>query len=153
MIVASWNVRGFSLPFKHNGVKNLIMQHSIDVIGLLETKINDSKLQKIMHLKFQGWSQINNFHTHGANRILVLWNPSKVSIELEEMSSQSIHYKAQCKVTSIHFLVSFIYGFNSIMGRRPLWANLCDYNRMHHEPWIVLRDFNNVINDGERINR
>jgi len=39
MIIASWNIRGFSKALKHNGVNHLIKKHEIDILGLLETKL------------------------------------------------------------------------------------------------------------------
>ena len=75
MIIASWNIRGFSKALKHNGVNHLIKKHEIDILGLLETKISLDNLHWIMYNKFPNWEMVN-ISVHGAGRILVLWNPA-----------------------------------------------------------------------------
>jgi len=152
MIVACWNIRGFARPLKHNGVKHLIKQQSIDVLGLLETKLSQEKLSWILSRKFQGWACINNFDVHAAGRILVIWNPGKVSIEPLEINPQVIHCKATCKVSRQAVRLSFIYGFHSIVARRPLWSNIKEVGLACQQPWLVLGDFNSVLQDGERCN-
>ena len=152
MIVACWNIRGFSTPLKHNGVKHLIKKHAIDVLGLLETKISMEKLQWIMYHRFPNWMQVNNFSSHGAGRILVIWNPMKVSLVSIETNAQAMHCKISCNISKVSFFVSFIYGFHSIVARRPLWENLKVHGSQLMAPWMVLGDFNNVLHDGERVN-
>ena len=138
------------MPLKHNGVNHLIKNQSIDVLGLLETKLNQEKLSWILRRKFQGWACVSNFDVHAAGRILVLWNPHKVSIEPTEINAQAIHCKATCKVSQHSVCLSFIYGFHSIISRRPLWNNIREMGSGYQEPWLVLGDFNSVLQDGER---
>lgn len=152
MKIASWNIRGFNKSLKHNGVRSLIQQHSIDLIGILETKINEDKLINIMRNKFSSWCQINNFDTHGGGRILVLWDPNKVNISVDNISPQVIHCQAQCRVSGSEFKVSFVYGLHTIVSRRPLWENLWLYEHNLSQPWLLVGDFNNVRNCEEKFN-
>lgn len=39
MKIASWNIRGLNMPLKQNGVRNLIHEHNIDLIGILERNL------------------------------------------------------------------------------------------------------------------
>ncbi|GFS28741.1 hypothetical protein Acr_00g0003640 [Actinidia rufa] len=48
--------------------------------------------------------------------------------------------------------ISFIYAFNSIVGRRPLWDSLYNFNVSLELPWLLLGDFNNVLKGEERVN-
>ena len=89
-------------------------------MGILEMKLSQDKLGLVMMNKFEGRLDIDNFHLHGAGRILILWDPSKVQLELVDMSPQVIHCKASCKVTSTTFHISFVYAYHSMVGRRPL---------------------------------
>lgn len=41
--------------------------------------------------KFDGWNQVNNFQMHDRGRILVLWNPSKVCLQILNVTPQFIH--------------------------------------------------------------
>lgn len=44
MKIGEWNIRGFNSPLKQNRVKEFIKRHDIDVMGILETKLDDLKI-------------------------------------------------------------------------------------------------------------
>lgn len=134
MICACWNIRGFSLPLKHNGVRHLIKEHGIDVLAILESKINMSNLAWIMRVKFPGWMQVNNFDLHDIGRIMVMWNPSKMALEPLGCSPQIIHCKISCLVSSKTLNMSFVYGLHSIISRRPLQSSIMDFGMQCFEP-------------------
>ena len=152
MICASWNIRGFSLALKQNGVRHVIKEHRVDVLAILDSKVNVPKLDWIMKVKFPGWKQVNNFDQHAAGRICVIWNPAKVDLVSLGGSSQVIHCNVTCLVTSKSVCMSFIYGLHSIVARRPLWNNLKDFGLRCSMPWILLGDFNSILSAEERIN-
>ncbi|GFS35287.1 hypothetical protein Acr_00g0038880 [Actinidia rufa] len=80
-----------------------------------------------------GWKMVDNFNHHPNGRILMIWKEKLVALVILETSDQAIH----CQAT---------------LGRRSLWENLRWFNSIHHHPWILLGDFNNVLSNGERIN-
>ncbi|XP_022848848.1 uncharacterized protein LOC111371175 [Olea europaea var. sylvestris] len=121
-------------------------------MAILETKLEERKLMRILRNKFIGFWHANNFATHKGGRILILWNPSKVILDVMEVHPQIIHCKAICKVTSFTFLVSFVYGFHTMVCRRPLWENIMDFNTNVALPWMILGDFNNVLKFDEKSN-
>lgn len=57
--IGSWNIRGFNHPLKQNGVKEMLKKYCVDIFGVLECKLDDVKLQRIMDTKFVEWSQCN----------------------------------------------------------------------------------------------
>ena len=75
-----------------------------------------------------------------------------MDLQILECSEQVIHCMVVCKVTNVKISISFVYAFNTIMGRRPLWTNLDRYNENLVDPWLVLGDFNNVLHADERSN-
>ena len=75
-----------------------------------------------------------------------------MELDVIESTAQAIHCVAFCKSTSTKFVVSFIYAFNTIVGRRPLWDNLYSYNVSLELPWLLVGDFNNVLSDEEKGN-
>lgn len=151
MKIASWNVRGLNSDPRQKGVKVLVNDHNLDIIGLLETKLNDERLRSFLRFYFRGWNHVNNFATHDAGRIFVLWNPLKVSLEPLLIFPKGIHFKATCKVTSISVHLSFVYGLHSVVDRRPLWEILLDFSLLYQSPWHF-EDFNNVLSPGDRHN-
>lgn len=152
MKITSWNARGLNMAPTQKGVKSLVKEHNLDTIGLTKTKLNDVRLRDFLRFRLRGWNQSNNFATHGAGRILMLWNPSKVSLDPISVFPQVINFKATCKVKSTSFHMSFVYGLHSIVDRRPLWDNLLDFSLQFQLPWLVLGDLNNVLNTVDKQN-
>ncbi|GFZ09693.1 hypothetical protein Acr_21g0002920 [Actinidia rufa] len=76
--------------------------------------------------KLCGWKMVDNFNRHPNGRILVIWKEELVALVILETSDQAIH----CQAT---------------LGRRSLWEKLRRFNSIHHHPWILLGDFNNVL--------
>lgn len=96
---------------------------------------------------------MDNFFSQTAGRILVLWDPTKVDLQVLEATPQVIHCNVTCKVTSIATCISFVFAFHSIVTRRPLWSNIVDFGADCPNPWLILGDFNNVLKYDERCNR
>ncbi|XP_022889220.1 uncharacterized protein LOC111404680 [Olea europaea var. sylvestris] len=121
-------------------------------MGVLETKLVDQKFMRILRNKFDGFMHVNNFCTHKVGRILILWNPSKIFLDVMEVHPQIIHCKATCKITSYTFLVNFVYGFHTLVNRRSLWNNIMEFNAQVSLPWMILGDYNNVLKFDENCN-
>ena len=152
MLVGCWNIRGLNRPLKQNGVNNLMLCQKLDILGILESKLSSGKLALVLKNKFKGRLCFDNFHLHSGGRILILWDSNKVHVDLIDISAQVIHCKATCKISFISFHISFVYAYNSVVGRRPLWLNLRDFCEHHSGPWILLGDFNTVLKPEERCN-
>ncbi|XP_057485879.1 uncharacterized protein LOC130772160 [Actinidia eriantha] len=103
--------------------------------------------------KFKFWKSENNFELNPHGRILILWKEDKATLEIMEKSDQVIHCLVTCKTSSIKFHLSFVYAFNTIVGRRPLWDNLRRFGSDCVVPWMILGDFNNVLSNDEKVNR
>ncbi|XP_057481140.1 uncharacterized protein LOC130768162 [Actinidia eriantha] len=152
MIVSSWNIRGLNRPLKKNGILKHVKKNKIAVMGILETKLDQHSLKGFISRKFKRWRVADNFQHNPNGRILIIWQEDKVELDVIESTAQAIHCVATCKSTSIKFAVSFIYAFNSIVGRRPLWDSLYNFNVSLELPWLLLGDFNNVLRSEERVN-
>lgn len=129
MKIATWNIRGFNMPLKQNGVRHLIHQHNIDVLGILENKLVVHKLRNIMNKKFKGWKEINNFQEVSGGRIMIIWNPITALVEPLEITSQAIHCLVKCNVSSLVFQVSVVYALYGIICETgvPISHNLGFY--------------------------
>ena len=152
MIVSFWNIRGLNSPLKQNGVLKFVRKNKASIMGILETKLSQQSLNDIARKKFRFWRVEDNFQLNPNGRILILWKEDKVNMDIIEKTDQVIHCLATCKSSSIKFHISFVYAFNSIVGRRPLWDNLRRFNSSVELPWILLGDFNNVRSRDEKAN-
>ncbi|XP_062103113.1 uncharacterized protein LOC133814132 [Humulus lupulus] len=119
----AWNIRGLNNPKKQVEIKQLIWNMKIGVVGLLETRVKTQKLGEVYIRMFSGWC----FSSNNA------WLRSNNGHE--------------------GFLVTFIYAFNDANGREILWRDLKILARDHKQPWVVLGDFNDILNADERVGK
>lgn len=152
MIASFWNIRGFNKPLKQNGVLDHTRKNKVVIMGILESKLKQQRMKDIVRKKFRRWRIADNFQNNPNGHILIIWKEDKVYLEILESSEQSIHCLATCKFSSNKFCISFIYAFNTVVGRRSLWDNLRRFNSSLEMPWVLLGDFNNVLNDEEKSN-
>ena len=61
--IASWNIRGLNWPNKQEDVKLFLHSNKIGLVGLLETKIKEKKVQKVASNLFPSWRWIHNFQS------------------------------------------------------------------------------------------
>ena len=151
MKAAFWNIRGFHLPLKQKGAEALAKKWEISLLAVLETKLSVSGLEVFMGRRFRGWKQVNNFASHAGGRILILYDPLKIQLDTLEVLPQIIHCRVICKVSSVSFLGSFVYGYHSIVARRGLWEHLMRLGESLSEPWLLMGDFNSVLRHEERL--
>ncbi|XP_062119263.1 uncharacterized protein LOC133833014 [Humulus lupulus] len=86
--------------------------------GLLETKLKGSNISRFVDLHFLNWDYYTSPEIEG--RLLIVWRKSFVKHR---------------------FGVTFVYGMNSIEGRRSLWDGL-RRPFLKDTAWIYLGDFN-----------
>ncbi|XP_074290286.1 uncharacterized protein LOC141617016 [Silene latifolia] len=111
--------------------------------------VKPGSLNKVVDNLCVGWSYITNHLHHEGGRIWVLWKDQKYVVNIVDMEAQFIHLKVKELVTANEFFVTYVYGFNKIEERVPLWDALVRIAVV--EPWIVLGDFNNVMYLDEKI--
>lgn len=101
-------------------MRTLFHTNKIDVLGILESKLDDKSLSYMMRIHFSDMSFSHNFFLSDKGRILVLWNPSSVSLNVVDLTDQFMHVSISCLVTKKVFMATFVYGYNKIFQRIPL---------------------------------
>jgi hypothetical protein len=99
-------------------------KNKIDVCGLSETKLVSSKLQLMHKLRLKQWRMFSNVEATSVARIVVLWNPSTVNVDSIDSSPQALHVIIRNLETQFTCAATFVYGYNSVSARRPLWDYL-----------------------------
>jgi exonuclease III len=150
MLLFSWNVRGLNSPLKQHELVRLMQKHKFDVCGLLETKLSSSKLQFMHRFRLKRWKLVSNVEAASTARVIVLWNPSTVHVDVLDSSPQCIHVSIRCLSSHLTFAASFVYGYNTISGRRTLWDGLKSWASTG--PWLVLGDFNSTLSQDDKYN-
>ncbi|KAJ6365130.1 hypothetical protein OIU76_029993 [Salix suchowensis] len=70
---------------------NLMKKSSVDVCGLLESKLSLSKVMVLQKFRLKKWNFLTNAAQSFMVRIVVFWNPSTVSVDMVSSSSQGLH--------------------------------------------------------------
>lgn len=125
--------------------------NQIRLVGLLETKVKEKKVNSIANNIFQGWHWYHTFHLNPKGRIWIAWQPRVFRVQVVDMSEQHIHCKATVQQNMKQFFITFVYGANHETNRKALWTALTSIANSLIEPWCVLGDFNSVLYAGDRI--
>ncbi|XP_056692112.1 uncharacterized protein [Spinacia oleracea] len=137
---------------QQNEVRALFQSHGAGVVGLLETKVPIAKLGALYINMFSGWCFTSNSSKCKGGELLWLGIPTLPNLTVLGMSSQMIH----CLVCpggggGNEFMCTFIYAFNQHSRIEELWKDLCEIGINCTKPWVVMCDFNCVLNVDERV--
>ncbi|KAL0292016.1 UNVERIFIED_CONTAM: hypothetical protein Sangu_3258200 [Sesamum angustifolium] len=147
--VASWNVRGLNGADHQRAVEHLVREYHISFIGLIETRVSLANVQRVRLNFLRNWSWFEDY-SGPAGGIWLAWNPLEVSVEILRVEPQFIHCRAFNKRTHTRCLISVLYGDYELIPRRELWGGLRTLAvGISDEPWLVLGDFNAVLDDSE----
>ena len=149
--ICSWNIRGLNQPNKPEDVKIFLHEKRIGFIGLLETKVKESKVDLNSYNIFHGWIWHHNFTICNKGRIWIAWRPQFYKVDILSQSDQYIHCKASQLSTMKDFYITFVYGMNQEQHRQSLWEDLHNISQQMIEAWCILGDFNVVLYKEYRI--
>jgi hypothetical protein len=95
-------------------------KNKVDVCGFLETKMLSFKVACMQQLRLKHWKFSSNADIAGTARVIVFWNPATVKVDLLDSSTQGLHLSVSSLIFQYNFMVTFVYGFNTIIARRSL---------------------------------
>ena len=148
MNILCWNIRGLNSPLKQHEVAILLKKKRVDVCALVEAKLSELKIEQMGRFRLKRWKIASNATASSSARIVLIWNPDTTSVEVLHNSDQAINVKIKSLINQIEIHACFVYGFNTIIECRVLWANLRDWSPS--SPWLVLGDFNAVLSQNDR---
>ncbi|KAL2923165.1 Actin cytoskeleton-regulatory complex protein END3, partial [Bienertia sinuspersici] len=132
-------------------IKQFVATQKVGLACLLETKVKASNLGSLYSRVFGGWCFTSNSDEHYNGRIVLAWNPKSFKVIILDKTAQMIHCVMQPCGGRNEFYCTFIYAFNEAIKREQLWQQLCELNSRQKGPWVLMGDFNVVMNSEERI--
>lgn len=142
-----WNVGGLNSQRRQSMTKEWINIHKPLFGDFLETHIQPSNSRRILSSIPPGWKFYGNFDQHMTARLVVVWDP-RLIVTIYKASPQLITCGIFLQAEDVSFKVSFVYGFNQVEERRPLWEELACLNAntpVSRLPWAVVEDFNQIL--------
>ncbi|KAG7579142.1 Reverse transcriptase domain [Arabidopsis thaliana x Arabidopsis arenosa] len=119
--------------------------------GVIETHVKQPKDRKFIDALLPGWSFEENYAFSELGKIWVIWDPS-VQVVIVAKSLQMITCEVLLPDSQSWIVVSVVYASNEVDKRNELWkeiAELGDSNLIGARPWLMLGDFNQVLNPQE----
>ncbi|KAJ6319643.1 hypothetical protein OIU78_015120 [Salix suchowensis] len=150
--LGAWNIRGLNSPLKQKSIHHWINKNKLDIVGILEPRIllaNMAKVEKGLGLS--SWQFVSNMHHGHLCRILVCWNPKRVSVCTVHTASQWVTCDVLSKEDGSSIRVTFVYGLNLPVERRAIWSYLISQKLVNTSvPWGILGDFNAILSSRDR---
>lgn len=81
----------------------------------------------------------------------IIWNPNFVRLTIISINAHAIFCLVESLITKQSLYVTFVYGFNKLVDRRPLWDLLESQSLGLSSPWVILGDFNCILNEEKRL--
>ncbi|XP_020243133.1 uncharacterized protein LOC109821354 [Asparagus officinalis] len=133
-----------------NGSKKAVPHLSF--LALLETKVKGSNLSITAKKIEKNWQWLSNVGNTGKARILVMWDPCILDVQVVKFSEQHISCSVKSVDGKFDCFISSIYGFNHLEARQDLWLDLCHlHQNLGNYPWLLCGDFNTMINNEEKL--
>ncbi|KAI8574007.1 hypothetical protein RHMOL_Rhmol01G0320300 [Rhododendron molle] len=143
-----WNCRGAGNDNFKRHFSELIRTHKPKIVGILETKVTFRKMGLFFkHLGFSGFAYVDPYGRAGG--IWIVWDTSKVSLNITHASSQAIH----TEITKDGFedwVLSTVYASPDPKNRDILWEEMDIQAHSSNKPWLVAGDLNDTLNSSER---
>ncbi|KAL0292818.1 UNVERIFIED_CONTAM: hypothetical protein Scaly_3152300 [Sesamum calycinum] len=124
----------------------------ISFLGLIETRVSQANVQRVRRNLLMNWSWFDDY-SGPEGRIWLVWNPVEVDVEILRVESQFISLSCFNKRLHKRCLISS-FTLTVTLSARSLWGALCNLSAgISDDPWLVLGDFNAVMDDSEVFGR
>ena len=113
---------------------------------ILETRVKESKVEKVLNTVFRDWSYMNNYEYSQGGRIWLVWREA-VCMTPVYKTDQLITCSV-CLQDQEEFFCTFVYASNLVIGRKELWEDLCHHKNLalfQNKAWMTMEDFNEIL--------
>jgi hypothetical protein len=102
----------------------LIRRLNISILCLVETKVRNENMDRVVSAMVLGWEVLHNYGAHCYGRIWVCWDPSIASLTVVDVHEQVLTFKVCPSSSKDPWLFSAVYGANQGPNRHRLLQNL-----------------------------
>lgn len=148
MSIITWNCQGASNKKFPSIFKSFAINYKAVIFVLVEPRISGSQADKV--IKKLGFQHSHRVEASGfSGGIWILWS-AKVSIKILVNQVQFIHMEVTWLDNNSNFLFTAIYGSPQKQYRQFLWHDLDQIASSLSGPWLLVGDFNAILNQEER---
>lgn len=145
--MVSWNCQGLGSTLTVPRLKEIRLEYSPNILFLMETKNQDDV---VFHV-FQSMGFVNNFTVppQGLSGGLALFWKEDVLLEVLSSSKNFIDVKLQFQRSES--FITFTYGAPQEENRASVWEDLSTIGANREEAWLLTGDFNENLNNSEKV--
>ena len=151
MNIFFWNCRGALNPHFHSVLLDLLNRHSPAIVVVTEIRVGGERAKDITdRLPFDGAIHADTIGYSGG--LWVLWNSTVAEVMLTQLAKteQEIHVTVKVLDSNLTWVLSSIYACPRLAERRLLWNNLSSIASLHHLPWLMVGDFNELLSCNDK---
>nr|XP_016462019.1 PREDICTED: uncharacterized protein LOC107785271 [Nicotiana tabacum] len=114
-------------------------------IGLLETRVKEPNVKRVIKNILPGWALQCNYQKAVNGGIWLTWDPNVYSVDVEKVEAQIIHCLVKGRLDEFESYLTLVYGFNTVDQRKELWTSLADISAHTNKSWLIDGDFNAML--------
>lgn len=147
-VILAWNCRGASFLIALRHLKLLCQSNNPDILILEETWCPSCSINKLCR-------SLNFTHNFVAKAmgfsgdLWIMWNDSKIEFEEVSIDAQIINVLVRFG-NQKPWLLPAIYASSNATNREWLWLYLKDLGKVVDYPWMLIGDFNQILNETEK---
>lgn len=150
MDILSWNCRGICNDNTTRALKDLISQTRPSIVFLIETKISHIQDFRVLKGKL-GFAIAKEVLSVGqAGGLAVFWSDD-VPLWVRDSSPRFIDMEIGGGPGDPCWRLTGFYGYPRTQDRDLSWNFLRDLCDLDSLPWVMIGDFNEILNSGEKI--
>ncbi|CAM8900163.1 unnamed protein product [Rhodiola kirilowii] len=144
MKLLMWNCRGLGTASAIRSLKDVVSSSSPQIIGLVETKMNNSKWQLIRSiLGFQNYFSVSPRGRSGG--LATLWR-NDIDVTIRYYSFHHIDFTIK---HIVEFRATLFYGAPMASQRFNSWNLMRRLSQLSSLPWCIFGDFNEILRYSE----
>ncbi|XP_074290351.1 uncharacterized protein LOC141617081 [Silene latifolia] len=131
---------GLNSLTKQKDLKWFLHQNNVGLFGLLETRVRCSNWNKVHNKVCSDWAICTNNSSHKGGRIWLIWKPSLFTINVLEVTAQTIFAEVMDNGKGTKFRLTVVYGFNKLaerIGTEISWAEIKHFQDTCHSCGLV----------------
>ncbi|XP_021844981.2 uncharacterized protein [Spinacia oleracea] len=142
---------GLNRRDKQGEVRRFIASHHIKMFSLLETRVKAPRMGDMYLNVCPSWCFSTNLSCHQNGRIVIAWDPDAFMVDIVLMHTEFMHCFVTPRSTGTGFHCTFIYGLHDRTTKESLWESLKAIADKCKEAWIIMGDFNALMDLEDRI--
>jgi exonuclease III len=148
----NWNIRGMNDPAKRSAIREFVASLRVNLVCFQETGMDVIDVFHVLQClgqSFDGFVYLPAIDTRGG--ILLAWASSVM--EVTNVSFDTYAVTGQVKTLDNEaWWLTVVYGPQSTVEKMDFLAELSERRNLCHGPWMVIGDFNMILNASEKNN-